>query len=213
MRTENDAAEMLQTLASLQRLTARGVSVLLCHHPEKGTVLPGQAARGSGALAAQAAQSASADILLEMQAVCRRNPQDRRRRLRAFSRYAATPPTWVIEWTADGLDYEALGPSAELDFARGWPVLQALLANAEGPLTRRTLLREWPDTAPAPAKLTLWKWLTRAVREGHVLQQGFGTRKEPYQYSLPGMQEKWQANFLADFNRMLEQSAGRPTPP
>ena len=55
MRTENDAAEMLQTLASLQRLTARGVSVLLCHHPKKGTVLPGQAARGSGALAAQSA--------------------------------------------------------------------------------------------------------------------------------------------------------------
>jgi hypothetical protein len=77
-----------------------------------------------------------------MEAVCRRNPQDRRRRLRAFSRYAATPPTWVIEWTADGADYEALGPSAELDFARGWPVLQSLLANAEGPLTRRTLLRE-----------------------------------------------------------------------
>jgi hypothetical protein len=206
MRTENDAAEMLKAVAPLQRLTSRGVSVLLCHHPKKGPVLPGQAARGSGAL------SAYADIILEMQAVCRRNPQDRRRRLRAYSRYAATPPTWVIEWTADGADYLGLGPSAEPDFAHGWPVLQALLANAEGPMTRRALFRAWPDSAAAPAKLTLWKWLTRTVREGHVLQQGSGTRKEPYQYSLPGMSEKWQANFVADFIRSLEPDAEPPQP-
>jgi hypothetical protein len=40
-----------------------------------------------------------------------------------------------------------------------------------------------------------------------------GSRKEPCQYSLPGMQEKWQANFVADFNRMLEQNARCTTPP
>jgi hypothetical protein len=191
----------------LQRLTGRGVSVLLCHHPRKGPVVPGQAARGSGAL------SAYVDVILEMHAVCRRNPKDRRRWLRAYSRYAATPPNWVIEWTADGADYLSLGPSAEPDFERGWPVLQALLANAEGPLTRRAILRAWPDTAAAPAKVTLWKWLTRAVREGHVLQQGLGTRKEPYHYSLPGMIEKWQSNYLAEFNRGLEAANDRAQPP
>src|SRR5258708_4439386 len=72
----------------------------------------------------------------------------------------------------------------------GWPVLQALLENAEGPLTRRAIFRAWPDSAAAPARLTLWKWLSRAVREGHVLQHGRGSRKEPYRYSLPGMVEK-----------------------
>ena len=41
MRSENDAAEMLNALAPLQRLTSRGVSVLLCHHPRKGPVVPG----------------------------------------------------------------------------------------------------------------------------------------------------------------------------
>jgi hypothetical protein len=135
MRTENDAAEMLRAVAPLQRLTTRGVSVLLCHHPRKGPTAPGQAARGSGAL------PACVDVILEMHAVCRRNPKDRRRRLRAYSRYAATPPSWVIEWTADGADYRALGPSAEPDFAHGWPVLQALLGDAESPMTRRALFR------------------------------------------------------------------------
>jgi hypothetical protein len=203
MRTENDAAEMLTAVAPLQRLTSRGVSVLLCHHPRKGPVIPGQAARGSGAL------SAYVDIILEMHPVCRRNPKDRRRRLQGYSRYPATPPSWVIEWTADGANYLALGPSAEPDFARGWPVLQALLANAECPMTRRDIMRAWPDTAPTPAKQTLWRWLSRVVREGQVLQHGSGTCSDPYQYSLPDMIEKWQANFLADFARRLDMNAER----
>jgi hypothetical protein len=209
MRTENDAAEMLRAVAPLQRLTTRGVSVLLCHHPRKGPVVAGQAARGSGAL------SGYADVILEMHPVCRRNPKDRRRRLRAYSRYAATPPSWVIEWTADGTDYLGLGPSAEPDFAHGWPVLRALLENADGPMTRRDLCRAWPDSAAAPAKKTLWKWLNRVVLEGHVLQHGSGTRNEPYEYSLPGMIEKWQATFIADFTRGLESDAERaePSPP
>src|SRR5207302_2389335 len=87
LRTENDAAEMLKAVAPLQDLTARGISVLLSHHPKKGPLVPGQAARGSGAL------SGYADILVEMYAASRRNAKDRRRRLRAYSRYAATPPS------------------------------------------------------------------------------------------------------------------------
>jgi hypothetical protein len=129
-----------------------------------------------------------------------------------MSRYPATPPNAVIEWSADGTDYLSLGTSAELDFERGWPVLQALLANAEGPMTRRAVFRAWPDSSATPAKLTLWKWLSRAVREGHVLQRGDGTRRDPYRYSLLGMVEKWQANFLAEFNRRLERDAERADP-
>lgn len=204
MRTENNAPEMLKAVAPLQALAGRGVSVLLCHHPRKGPVEAGQAARGSGAL------SACVDIVLEMQAVCRRNPKDRRRRLRAYSRYAATPPTWVMEWTADGTDYRGMGPSAEPDFATGWPVLRSLLEAAEGPMTRRDIFRAWPDTAAAPARPTLWKWLRRVVREGQVQQRGSGTRKEPHTYFLPGMVEKWQEKFLVEFNRMLEEGAGGP---
>ncbi len=76
LRTENDSAEMLKALAPLQRLTSRGVSVLLCHYPRKERSPAGQSARGSGAL------SACAGILLEMHPVNRRNPKDCCRRLR-----------------------------------------------------------------------------------------------------------------------------------
>jgi hypothetical protein len=170
-------------------------------------VVPGQAARGSGAL------TAHVDINLEMYAVSRRNPQDRRRRLRAYSRYAATPPEWVIEWSADGSDYLGLGPSAEPDFEHSWPVLRKLLAGAEGLMTRRAIFRAWPSSAAVPARKTLWKWLSRVVKEGQVLQHGMGTRKDPYRYSLPGMVEKWHADFVAEFMRDLERDEERTGPP
>jgi hypothetical protein len=202
MRSENDAVEMLRTLLPLQGLTNRGLSVLLAHHPKKGVLVPGQAARGSGAL------PAFADIIVEMQPVARRNPKDRRRRLRAYSRHDATPANWVIEWTADGTDYVALGPSAEPNYEHGWPLLQGILAGAEASLTRGEIHRRWPDPGVVPAKLTLWRWLDRAVKEGRVLQDGLGTRKDPYRYWLPGMVEKWQANFLTSFMKQLETGAG-----
>jgi hypothetical protein len=197
MRSENDAVQMLRPLKPLRRLTARGVSVLIAHHPKKGATLPGQAARGSGAL------GGFVDVIVEMHAASRR-PGERRRLLRSFSRHAATPPSLFIEWTADGTDYRSLGTSAEPNYEHGWPVLQAVLDQAEGPLTRREILRRWPDSAPAPAKLTLWKWLGRAVDEGHVLRDGRGTRREPYRYFRPGMLDKWQAEFREKFLRRLE---------
>jgi hypothetical protein len=209
MRSENDAVQMLNALKPLQALSARGPAVLLSHHPTKGPTVPGQAARGSGAL------SGYVDIILEMRAVSSQ-PGDRRRRLRAYSRHPATPPSLVLAWTADGTDYDSLGESAEPDFEHDWPVLRAILEQAERPLARRAILRRWPGTAVAPAPLTLWKWLGRAAREGRVLQKGAGTRKDPYRYELPGMAEKWQQDFLASFLKGLEGGAddgNAPAPP
>jgi hypothetical protein len=152
------------------------------------------------------------DIIIEMQRLSRGNANDRRRRLQAYSRHDATPARWVLELTADGTDYVGLGSSAELDFERGWPVLQGLLAQAEKPLTRRELLRRWPEEGMRPTKLTLWRWLDRAVKEGWVLQDGLGTRKEPYRYELPGMVEKWQEEGIAALMRRLKQNAGPEGP-
>jgi hypothetical protein len=137
LKSENDAGEMLSALLPLQRLTARGFCVLVAHHPRKGAVVPGQAARGSGAL------SGYVDIIIEMQRLTWRSAKDRRRRLRAYSRHEATPPRWVIELAPDGTDYRALGASAEPDFEHGWPLLQCFLKNAEGP----------PDAGGAAARL------------------------------------------------------------
>jgi hypothetical protein len=144
------------------------------------------------------------DIIIEMQRLSRRNLNDRRRRLLAYSRHDATPPSWVIELGADGTDYLSLGPSAEPNFERGWPLLKVILDQADGPLTHIDILRSWPDQGAAPAKLTQWKWLERAVKEGWIQRQGLGTKKEPFLYQLPGMVAKWQANAVAALMRRLE---------
>jgi hypothetical protein len=199
LRCENDAGEMLKTLLPLQRLTALGLSVLLLHHPRKGPVVMGQAARGSGAL------SGYVDIIIEMQRVSRRNLKDRRRRLLAYSRHETTPTSRAIELTDDGTDYRFLGESTELDFEHGWPLLKNLLAEAAGPLTREELHRDWPEGLFRAGKLTLWRWLARAVKERLVECHGAGSRTEPYRYKLPGMEMQWQAKFNEEFQRKLER--------
>jgi hypothetical protein len=101
------AAKALEALRPLELLTADGASVLLLHHPKKGDVLAGQAARGSGALCAYA------DVLLELHWAVRDNREDRRRRLSAgrgtmrlppaasssYRPMAATTPWWKIRRT------------------------------------------------------------------------------------------------------------------
>jgi hypothetical protein len=97
---------------------------------------------------------------------------------------------------------------------RTWPVLRGIREQAERTLTRRAILQRWPDGAQAPAKLTLWRWPSRAVGEGRVLQDGQGHRKDPYLYRLPGMVEKWQQDFLDSFLKRLENDdKGNATPP
>jgi hypothetical protein len=188
MRSESEATEMLRTLSPLRALTSRGIGVLVLHHPRKGRVLAGQAARGSGAL------TGFADVIVEMKRVSRRDLKDRRRRLLAYSRQAETPPVWVIEWT--GGDYRGLGESAEPDFEHGWPVLKGVLENSRGTMTLQQILQEWPNEVLRPAKNTLWTWLDRGGKDGLVLKEGAGTKKEPHRYWLPGIEAKWQENMM-----------------
>jgi len=197
-RNENDAVEMLNALTPLQSLTDLGISVLLAAHPRKGKLLGSQAARGSGAL------PGFVDIIVEMTAVSRINAQDRRRWLKGYSRDAATPPKWVIELSADGRDYRALGETGEPDFEHGWPLLKEILKNAPRKLSRPDILRVWPEKSPRPKQTTLWKWLERLVRERKVFQEGDGRRKDPFVYWLPGMEDKWQQDFLQSLVQRLE---------
>lgn len=172
-RTENAAAAMLETVMPLQRLTSAGMSVLLAHHPRKGEVLPGQAARGSGAL------SGYVDILIERGWHGPPNSADRRRRLRGYSRYEETPRRLLIELTPDGQDYLALGDFEDSPDAR-WTVLEAVLQTAGGKLTRRDIQAAWPANEPAPDAVTLWRWLDAAVHEGRLLREGTGHKNNPY---------------------------------
>jgi hypothetical protein len=187
--SENDAGSMLDTLLPLQRLTSAGLAVLVAHHPRRQKSPAGHAARGSGAL------SGFADILIEMRSPGGLARGDNRRRLLAFSRYPETPRDCVISRSADGTDYLALGSYTEVELARGWLMLEAVLAQAAGPLTRDEIRQAWPSKAPDAERVGAW--LEQAVLQGRLRKAGRGVKNNPYRYWLPSREEVWRKDPLA----------------
>ncbi len=189
-KSENDAAAMLDALAPLQRLAARGLSVLVLHHPSKKERGDAPSGRGSGALLA------CADILVEMRCYRRPTDSDRRRRLFALSRFDETPRELIIELNADGTDYLASGSFADEEFADHWRLLESLFRQSERKLSRDDLLSGWPaEDRPDPS--TLYRWLRRAVERGLLRQDGMGKSKDPFRYWLPESEERWRKDPLA----------------
>jgi len=209
MRSENDAGEMLKTVLPLQDLTKRNIAVLISHHPRKGTVLPGQAARGSGAL------SGYVDAIIEMHRFSTHHAKDRRRRLHAYSRHDETPPTTVLELNAEAADYLHLSGNGELDFARAWPIIHDMLENADiwQHLSCRHIHRHWPEGAVPPALRTIQQWLKQAAKDGIVERIGEGKRKDPYKYCLKGMICVWQERFNAHWVKECSKYDEKPNAP
>ncbi|MCE9531635.1 MAG: helicase RepA family protein [Planctomycetes bacterium] len=159
-RAENDAGSIMQTLLPLQKLTSQGISVLILHHPKKGTSIEGQAARGSGAL------TGGVDVLIEMKCHGEPSDVDRRRRLTAWSRFERTPRRLQIELNAAGTDYLSHGDFIDDDFHSNWRIVYGILIDAADKISRREILDYWPDDYEKPHRQTLWRLLDRAVKEG-----------------------------------------------
>jgi hypothetical protein len=189
-KSENDAVIMLDALAPLQRLAARGLAVLALHHPAKKERGDGPSGRGSGALLA------CADILLDMRCYRRPLDDDRRRRLIGLSRFNDTPRELVIELNAEGTDYLARGSFADEEFAAHWRLLESLLSQVESKLSREEILAGWPaEDRPDPS--TLYRWLRRAVERGLLRQDGLGKCKDPFRYWLPESEQRWRNDPVA----------------
>jgi hypothetical protein len=178
--SENTAELIVEWLLPLDALTSRGISVLLVHHPRKGKNRIGQAARGSGALPSHV------DILIEMGWLGNPANDDRRRWLRAFSRFEETRKNLIIQQSADGTDYQARGTGADDCVTDCWDIISLVLEDAGEPLTVRQITEVWPGDFCTPDKATLSRNLRRALKNGLVFQEGAGNKSEPYTYSLAG---------------------------
>lgn len=189
-KSENDAGTMLEALGPLQRLAARGLSILVLHHPAKKERGDGPSGRGSGALLG------CADILIEMRWHRRAADTDRRRRLLALSRFDETPKQIVVELNAEGTDYRSLGNFAEVDFTDHWHLLETLLRQAQRKLNRSEILSGWP-AEERPDAVTVYRWLRRAVEMGLVRQDGRGQHHQPFRYWLPENEERWRSDPIA----------------
>lgn len=191
---ENQADAMLEVLRPLDALTAAGTAVLLMHHPRKGQTVAGQAARGSGALCAYA------DILVEMRTLTGARPDDRRRRLSAWSRYDATPRDLIVELSADGTEFSASAedppqPTIDDDQERGLAMIVDIFERTGEQQTREAIVRQWPDRR-TPNAATVWRWLECGVKRGLFVRHGTGKRSDPFRYQLPGRKCAWNPSHL-----------------
>jgi hypothetical protein len=185
-RDENTAALMLETMVPLQRLTAMDVSVLIAHHPRKKPGAAGMAARGSGAL------SGFVDINMEMERFDPSDDLDRRRRIRAYSRFEQTPMHAILELNEAGTDYVHLGDFAQAELGEGWERLRRMLEGAPCKLRREEILDDWPaDDLPRPGDTSLRRWLEKALADGRVAREGSGNKNDPHLYWLPGKEVEW----------------------
>ncbi|HEV3444326.1 MAG TPA: AAA family ATPase, partial [Gemmataceae bacterium] len=197
-RNENLAGAMLENLMPLQQLTARGLSVLLIHHPRKGASPAGQAARGSGALAA------FVDVLVEMYWYGEPQTSDRRRRLLAFSRHEETCRNLVVALNPEGTEYTALPVEEDEEFSSHWSVLQMVLEDASQRLNCRQIVKQWPRDYPVPDEVTLWRVLQRGVATGRLLREGRGRRNDPFRYWLPGCEDNFPPPSEAGMEALRE---------
>ena len=189
-KSENHAAAMLDALAPLQRLASRGLAVLALHHPAKNEQGDSPSGRGSGALLG------CADILMEMRWYSQATENDRRRGLIALSRFDATPRQLVIELNKEGTDYLWHGDFADVEFAAQWKPIEALLKTAPHKFTRRDILYRWEGES-RPDKVSLYRWLRRAVELGLLRQDGLGEKGQPFRYWLPESEARWRDDPIA----------------
>jgi hypothetical protein len=176
--SENSATGMIDFLSTLNRFKEAGMALWLPHHPRKGRVLPGQAARGSGAL------SGFVDIIMEKDFYKAADSTDRRRCITAYSRSDQTPRRLVIELNAEGTDYLNRGEFEPDDFMENWKHVRGVLQESRTKLTRKEILDNWPPDYPAPSSITLYRWLEHALKLRLVNHDGLGTKAYPFHYWL-----------------------------
>jgi hypothetical protein len=176
VRNENDQGEVQEALMPLHALTARGLSVLLAHHPRKGDGKEATAARGSGAL------TAFADTILELRRHRPADKADRCRVLTGYSRLDGVPQDLVIELTSDGTVYEARGGKQEFTSKSLRELIAGVLPKESPGASPEDLLMKFILKAAGVKLPALKAELKRGVEDGAWKRDGKGTRGSPFTY-------------------------------
>lgn len=171
---ENDAGESLAALAPIRDLTNAGAAVLLICHPRKGDGSQGTATRGSGAL------PGFVDVILEMRRDAPDDPNDRKRVLKAYGRYEATPAEQVIELGPDG--YTIIGDRREARARDAAATVVDILPSDGQGLTAEEVREQWPDGSEKPGLRTLRGILNEGASAGRWTRSGTGHRGDAHRF-------------------------------
>ena len=170
---ENDAPQVLAAVTPMHTITEAGTALLLTHHPRKGDAAEGQASRGSGAL------PGAVDVILELRRYAPEDARDRRRVLRAYSRFDETPPEAVLELTDAG--YAIVGDKAEVRQSDRLGIIGGIVASDAAALTADEVLERWPSE-PKPGGRTVLSDLNAGAEGGRWARTGTGRKGDPYRF-------------------------------
>jgi hypothetical protein len=176
---ENLAGAMMDCLRPLSGLTEQGLCVWLMHHPRKGVSLPGQAARGSGALPGYV------DIIVEMEWYRQTADEDRRRWLHGHSRHEETRRHLLMELNREGTDYVAATVTPDEEPGGTGQILMQVLEDGLRRLTQNEILEQWPEDFTKPDRATIHRALQRGVEQGLIRRKGTGRKHDAFQYWVP----------------------------
>lgn len=169
---ENDASEVNTALAPLRGITEAGASLLLNHHPRKGSGSNFTASRGSGAL------PSFVDILVELDYTNRECNTDTRRTLSAKGRLDDIPAEMVIDLTDDG--YVMLGEVSVSNRQSELDTIDSLLADLPDGATVTVLKEHWPEKAIGKRRLS--GLLKQGTDDGRWERKGNGAKGSPHVY-------------------------------
>ena len=96
-----------------------------------------------------------------------------------------------VAWGEDAVTDDQL-PRSVPQLHKAINQIRGVLEEARRKLTRQEVRKDWPPDHAAPAEVTLWRWLERAVAEGKVRRAGKGRRHSPFRYWLPEAEARWQ---------------------
>lgn len=182
---ESIPAHLMNVLEPLQRLTDKGVSVLLLHHPRKKPSEPGHAARGTGALLG------FVDIALELDRYSRLRSDANCRKIIALSRNPRTPEQLVYDWDPATGKFTHVTDPAKTRFDQNWDQVLAILKLRRQAVTHKELLDDWPADQERPSASVLYEWLNRAYGEKRIRRHGNGTRTDPWRYRLENEDDQY----------------------
>lgn len=173
---ENDAIQVLDALLPLNQITQAGAGLLVVHHPRKSDAGEGRATRGSGAFPGHV------DVILEFRRFDPSRGDDRRRLIKAFSRFDETPDEQVIELADHG--YRVLGSKGDVGREDRLAVIQGLLPAEPPGRTVEEILGDWTDD-PKPGERQLRGDLNEGT-PGRWVRTGEGKKGDPYRYHRKG---------------------------
>lgn len=162
VRDENDAAQVISALLSLNSLLEKNIALMIVHHDRKSGGEEGTASRGSGAL------PGFVDIIVEFRRFDASKRNDSRRVIKTYSRYEETPSELVIELTPNG--YDVHGTKAQVVQEEKMSVVLDIIPFEPESFSIDKILSEWSEeeNGKTPHKTTIYRWLQKLKDQGVV---------------------------------------------